>query len=730
MSSTTSSTQVILSAPSDWRPWFQTIRTAAIQADVWKFVNPDTLESELPICEEPEEPTYRAVNPTVTAFKDLKDVEREELRDLKATYKRRYKEYREQKSALGSLIKRIQESIDRKQHYLLEDLDTPYQMLTSLKKRLSPTQKVRERDLAAAYNKLKKAPRDSDLDDWLAEWQVVYTQCKSLNLPEVHDNRASIDFLNAIKIIDVYFAENQLDKIQDLEEQGEVCPDVLKLLDRFETRRRISPPTKVRSQPAFATLQGKDLEEKKEINDKTKPPRACLCGEFHFFINCPYLIESNRKPGWKPDAEKLTRINDTIQKQPKLQTAVEAARDKAATSHKNRPQGIESQGRNDDPQPHSNDETTGRNRGAFATTHHMETRVTSHHIRVKYQLHKSFLLDSASPVHVCNDITRFITYEQTSSKDYLIAGDTKVPISGYGTVEVFARTPDDKDTFTLTLLETAFSPNFHTSLISLRRAMKAGIRWRIEEGVLSDKIGPMCKVFDKFDQFVIEYNPVCEESPDTEMHGAFAVSRVSKQSSEKSKKSSRKSSKPITSPTPTDIRHHRPSHVSMEAVNNNLTDALTSVKDTMEQSPPSSPQSSPVDRSGELAMRKATSPPLWHEKFPARLVKRLRRISEAPYFFVNGNLFLISFVDDTIILSPPDSRERATKLSGLQTNPSRYHHEAADSVIRYLYETKSSALEYSRGTDTFLCASDAAFADDIDRTSTLERYLFKLLDGP
>jgi len=137
-----------------------------------------------------------------------------------------------------------------------------------------------------------------------------------------------------------------------------------------------------------------------------------------------------------------------------------------------------------------------------------------------------------------------------------------------------------------------------------------------------------------------------------------------------------------------------------------------------------------VDRSGELAMRKATSPPLWHEKFPARLVKRLRRISEAPYFFVNGNLFLISFVDDTIILSPPDSRERATKLSGLQTNPSRYHHEAADSVIRYLYETKSSALEYSRGTDTFLCASDAAFADDIDRTSTLERYLFKLLDGP
>ena len=267
--SITTTVQVILSTTSDWRPWFQTIRTASIQADIWKFVNPDTPESELPICEEPEEPTCRSVNPTVTAYRDLNDHEREELRDLKATYKRRYKEYREQKSALGLLIKRIQESVDRKQHYLLEDLDTPYQMLISLKKRLSPTQKVRERDLASNYHKLQKAPRDSDLDDWLAEWQVTYTQCKALNLPEVHDNRSSIDFLNALKPIDIHFVESQLDKIQDLEENGEQSPDVLKLLDRFETRRRISPPTKVRSQPVFATLQGKSHEEKKDINKKT-----------------------------------------------------------------------------------------------------------------------------------------------------------------------------------------------------------------------------------------------------------------------------------------------------------------------------------------------------------------------------------------------------------------------------------------------------------------------------
>jgi len=75
----TTTVQVILSSTSDWRAWFQTIRTASIQADVWKFVNPDTPESELPICEEPEEPTCRSVNPTVTAYRNLKDLEREVL---------------------------------------------------------------------------------------------------------------------------------------------------------------------------------------------------------------------------------------------------------------------------------------------------------------------------------------------------------------------------------------------------------------------------------------------------------------------------------------------------------------------------------------------------------------------------------------------------------------------------------------------------------------------------
>jgi hypothetical protein len=177
----------------------------------------------LTVCKEPGEPTYRAINPAVTAYKHLKGLEREELRDLKATHKRKYREYREKKSALRSLpvVKRIQDSVDRKSHHLLENRDISYDI--SPKKRLSPTQKVRERDLATAYQKSQKAPKDSDLNNWLAEWQVTYTQCKDLNLPEVHANRTSIDVFGALRPLTFISQNNSLTRPRILRKKVKIA---------------------------------------------------------------------------------------------------------------------------------------------------------------------------------------------------------------------------------------------------------------------------------------------------------------------------------------------------------------------------------------------------------------------------------------------------------------------------------------------------------------------------
>jgi hypothetical protein len=78
-------------------------------------------------------------------------------------------------------------------------------------------------------------------------------------------------------------------------------------------------------------------------------------------------------------------------------------------------------------------------------------------------------------------------------------------------------------------------------------------------------------------------------------------------------------------------------------------------------------------------------------------------------------------------ITRPDTSRAVNKLSEFLTNPSQLHLEAADRVLRYLHGTKSLAIQYSPNSDTFLCASDAAFADDIDRNT--EGFWFKLFGG-
>ena len=84
-------------------------------------------------------------------------------------------------------------------------------------------------------------------------------------------------------------------------------------------------------------------------------------------------------------------------------------------------------------------------------------------------------------------------------------------------------------------------------------------------------------------------------------------------------------------------------------------------------------------------------------------------------------------------ITRPDVARTASKLSEFLQNPSPRHLGAVDQAIAYLNDTKTLAIEYSALTNSqqaFVCASDAAFADDPDTRRSTEGYLFKLFGGP
>jgi hypothetical protein len=83
------------------------------------------------------------------------------------------------------------------------------------------------------------------------------------------------------------------------------------------------------------------------------------------------------------------------------------------------------------------------------------------------------------------------------------------------------------------------------------------------------------------------------------------------------------------------------------------------------------------------------------------------------------------------VITRPDVAKAAQLLSEYLTNPHEKHINAVNHAISYLYGTKYLAIEYS-GQYTrdliFICASDASFADSLQRKSS-EGYICKLFNG-
>jgi hypothetical protein len=91
------------------------------------------------------------------------------------------------------------------------------------------------------------------------------------------------------------------------------------------------------------------------------------------------------------------------------------------------------------------------------------------------------------------------------------------------------------------------------------------------------------------------------------------------------------------------------------------------------------------------------------------------------------------------ITTRPDIVFAASRLARFNQNLGREHQCVAARVIQYLYGTRSKAICYggdmegredSNGARSFVCASDASFADNsVDRKSS-QGYIMTLFGGP
>src|ERR1700735_2058737 len=127
----------------------------------------------------------------------------------------------------------------------------------------------------------------------------------------------------------------------------------------------------------------------------------------------------------------------------------------------------------------------------------------------QYPLKNSAILDSGTTTHIFNEITRFLNFRAADPGDFVWAGKHKVPIQGYGNVDIQIRNPKGIGRI-LRLYDVAFCQDFASNLVSLRQLHKQGIWWDNRPGynhLRRTNSSAIAVLEDHYDQFVLEYIP-------------------------------------------------------------------------------------------------------------------------------------------------------------------------------------------------------------------------------
>ena len=242
---------IVLASPSDWDEWLAVVKSKALTAEIWQFINPATDKEQLPTLKEPAMPTSTTVNPAKSPYAELDATETMQFKALLAEYKRRVSKHDQQATALRGMCTFIQGTISRNYFTFTMSCDTAYDMLVALKHQVAPTNHARKMELLAKYQKLKKAPRTQGIETWLQQWEKTYQDCKDLKLANVEHDQPQYDFLHAASSVSPEFANYWLVNLESKTYDGTPLPDIYALIEQFWNNYRASS---IRSKAAQGTF--------------------------------------------------------------------------------------------------------------------------------------------------------------------------------------------------------------------------------------------------------------------------------------------------------------------------------------------------------------------------------------------------------------------------------------------------------------------------------------------
>lgn len=273
-------------------------------------------------------------------------------------------------------------------------------MLVALRDRYAPSDTTRIRELKVKYEKLKSStPKRESIDDWLQKWEVTYTECFDYSISDVQENGAVWDFVRATEKLNSDFAAIWTDKLLDMDSSN--LPDKREQADlSFATFKGQS------DSPSFNAAGNEESRDDGNRDIDTPKRKKCFCDQEHLWRDCPYVNDTKRSSGWKPEKEIQEKLERMLESNTRLKSVVESVQ-KRKQEDKDK--------KEDRPKEDKIRES-------------LYTRGESYFSADNSLLRDSFLLDSASDSHVCNNSDRFTDMRPAPADATLRSGGGRVKI--------------------------------------------------------------------------------------------------------------------------------------------------------------------------------------------------------------------------------------------------------------------------------------------------------------
>ncbi|KAF4308696.1 Integrase catalytic core [Botryosphaeria dothidea] len=413
---------------------FFIVQSRAKKARLYDYIDP-TKDSR------PQQPIAPTKPPLPTG--NITDADREEHKWKREDYKEDKKEYDRQMRELNDLSSLIEDSVSQPLLPLLRKVEDsyPYAQLRALQARLQPSTSTQQEFVLNKLRELEKPPTTQSTKKWLTQWEECVFKARSLGLSDVEGSRGVNAFLKPIMQHDSEYASPILRELR-LGTKTLNVSDVI--VDYREHARQKQALITNKTHATFAaTLRGEEQPQ--------KPPK-CLCGLLHWYFQCFYLNPNapNRPADFKPNKKVQDKILK-LMKNDKIKTQVENAL-KRGTPPTPHTQGNKGKGKEPKPDTLANDDNSDDEQGSIKSFPAV--------VAQSFATHR----DSRPTTYMRK---RFIKTRNAGPDDFVICGNTRVPIKSFGNITVNAR--NGKKSKVITLRDVAYVPAFMGNLVSISK---------------------------------------------------------------------------------------------------------------------------------------------------------------------------------------------------------------------------------------------------------------------